>query len=268
VGRRSSYSTEEVFLFSLPVTATEAARSLAPRGEEALGDSLRVNFELEGEPAQEWRSRFPNLIVSSPNPARITIAPFDEAAQKVTAERREATFVIDYEEPSVQEMLARVPTEERTPPGLEAFVARTLKKTYGRGFDIASRVATLKQGDCTEHAVLLTALLRASGYSARVVVGVVVLLHPETALAAGHAWAEVAEGGLWRRLDAALYRDSSGHWLAAAAGVDPSTLRHMVRLYLATNLLTSEGPNFAQDLLKYAFKFAPKNLTLDHMDTQ
>lgn len=230
--------------------------------EASVGARVRASFQLPAGASDALRLRFPQLTLTD---GVLSIAPFVASPQAVSQERAAATFVVDYDEPSVVQMLAEVPAEARTPKGLEAFVAGVLEETNSRPFDIASRVATLRKGDCTEHAVLLTALLRASGYSARVVVGVVVLLNPEFAQAAGHAWVEVAEEGHWRRLDAALYRDSTGAW-ESGGDLDVAVLRRTLRLYLPTIVLESEGPNFARDLVQYAAKLTPTQLTLERWD--
>jgi len=70
-------------------------------------------------------------------------------------------------------------------------------KNYGQGFASALEVMDTRAGDCTEHSVLLTALLRASGLSARPAVGVV--YHQGSFL--GHMWTEVYVD-YWRTLDA------------------------------------------------------------------
>jgi len=244
----------EVFLWSLPLTVSDAARELASRGgsAEEVGRQLRLGFRLQGDdPAKattELRRRFPHLSFDKADPSLIEIAPLAGPPQPVQHERREATFVIDYDEPSVQELLAGVPEGPKSPEALEGFVSSTLEKTHGRGFDIASRVATLKKGDCTEHAVLLTALLRASGHSARVVVGVVVLLAPRGAAAAGHAWVEVARDGAWRVLDSALLGSREDR---------------VVLLYLPTVVLEEEGPSYGKDLIVHAAARTPQDLRLD-----
>jgi hypothetical protein len=257
-GGSSGKAQRATFLWSLPVRVSPALRALSEEGlrEAELGSGVRVGFRAQPEAVAALRGRYPNLTVESGSPALVTIAPFVEQAQPVSQGLREATFVIDYDQPSVRKLLETVPGEERTPQGLEAFVARTLAESTSRRFDIASRVATLKKGDCTEHAVLLTALLRASGHSARVVLGAVVLFGPGIAEAAGHAWVEVEEAGYFRRLDAALYRDSAGVWQGQA-------LAGAARLYLPTNLLDNEGPSYATGLLESAVGRTPVDLEVD-----
>jgi hypothetical protein len=93
------------------VTASPAARALSPQGEGEIGRSLSVSFEVAGD-SNELRRRFP---AASRSASRITIAPLVEQAQAVTEPRREATFVIDYDERAVQDLLATVPSGARTP---------------------------------------------------------------------------------------------------------------------------------------------------------
>jgi hypothetical protein len=70
-------------------------------------------------------------------------------------------------------------------------------KNYGQGFASALEVLDTRAGDCTEHSVLLTALLRAAELPARPAVGVV--YHDGKFL--GHMWTEVYVD-YWRTLDA------------------------------------------------------------------
>jgi transglutaminase-like putative cysteine protease len=65
-------------------------------------------------------------------------------------------------------------TDAQVAEALRAFVFRYIdKKSLGVGFATASEVARTKQGDCSEHATLLAALLRTQGIPSRVVSGVV-----------------------------------------------------------------------------------------------
>jgi hypothetical protein len=76
------------------------------------------------------------------------------------------------------------------------------KKHMGVAFASALEVCKNREGDCTEHAVLLAALARAVGIPARVAMGTVYL----TGIFGGHAWTEVWIAGRWYALDAALGR--------------------------------------------------------------
>jgi transglutaminase-like putative cysteine protease len=75
--------------------------------------------------------------------------------------------------------------------------AHVREKDYGRGFATALEVLRDRSGDCTEHSVLLAALLRAAGIPARPVVG---LACGQNRLV-GHMWVE-AYVDYWRTLDA------------------------------------------------------------------
>ncbi len=77
------------------------------------------------------------------------------------------------------------------------------------GFATASEVVTTRQGDCTEHSVLLAALARASGLPARGVSGIVQIppgpMSPAKGAAFGyHMWTQVYIGGQWVDIDAAM----------------------------------------------------------------
>jgi hypothetical protein len=70
-------------------------------------------------------------------------------------------------------------------------------KGFGQGFASAREVLDTRAGDCTEHSVLLTALLRAAGIPARPAVG---LAYTEGQFV-GHMWVE-AHVDYWRTIDA------------------------------------------------------------------
>jgi len=149
---------------------------------------------------------------------------------------RASSFVIDYEEPSVlalSQSISSATTAAPTIAELVRFVDQAIpNKTGTRGFDVASRVAEMREGDCTEHAVLLTALARAAGFPARVVVGVAILQDRGSINAFGHAWSEIYQNTKWRRAD--------------ATGIEgPLQVR-----YLRAGDLADEGPGFALDLYR------------------
>jgi hypothetical protein len=116
-----------------------------------------------------------------------------------------ASFLIDHTQPSIRALRGRI--EQRygprpLPGDLELFVYEYIEdKNSAHGFDVASVVAQSRSGDCTEHAVLLTALLRMFDYPARTVIGVFVSLQ-DPLRAYGHAWAEYHGAAGWTGVDA------------------------------------------------------------------
>jgi hypothetical protein len=66
----------------------------------------------------------------------------------------------------------------------------------------ASRIADQLLGDCTEHAVLLCAMLRGRGIPARVASGFVFV--PQLSAFAPHLWTEAWVDGLWLPLDSTV----------------------------------------------------------------
>jgi transglutaminase-like putative cysteine protease len=121
-------------------------------------------------------------------------------------QHRKPTFVVDYDEPSVQQLAAKIGQHYgRTPTlsELQRDVAAHFTEPQHGGFDIASRAATLGRGDCSEHAVLLAAVARHFGYTVRVVLGFVApVAHGQSAF--GHAWTQAHDGSAWQTYDAAL----------------------------------------------------------------
>lgn len=92
---------------------------------------------------------------------------------------------------------------------MEKYVHEKLnKKNFSTALASAAEVARNLEGDCTEHAVLLAAMLRAKKIPSRVAVG---LVYVEGAQAfGGHMWTEARLGGKWVPLDGTLGRGGIG----------------------------------------------------------
>jgi hypothetical protein len=103
-------------------------------------------------------------------------------------------------------------------PKAARFVAEYInEESFGVGFATSSEVVRTRRGDCTEHAVLLAALLRAEFIGARVVSGVVYVAGPDGAGVFGyHMWTQARDveedKRVWLDLDAAILpaNDSPG----------------------------------------------------------
>jgi len=81
---------------------------------------------------------------------------------------------------------------------LEHLVDRYIQnKSLAFGFADLEEVLSKRAGDCTEHALLLVALLRKTGVPSRLAYG---LILTESGLI-GHAWVELYSGGRWHWLD-------------------------------------------------------------------
>jgi hypothetical protein len=84
---------------------------------------------------------------------------------------------------------------------IEAFVSEYIeKKDLSVGYASALEVLKNRQGDCSEHALLVAALCRAVGIPARIVVGFAYIGD----MFMGHAWTEAYIGDKWRGLDASM----------------------------------------------------------------
>jgi transglutaminase-like putative cysteine protease len=105
-----------------------------------------------------------------------------------------------------------------------------ITKDLLREYDPASVVARRREGDCSEHAVLLAALGRSFGFATRVVHGVVIIDAIEHVAAEGHAWVEWSDGPVWLPADAAL-----------PAGLHP--------IYVPLQILKDESPAYGRHLL-------------------
>ncbi len=92
---------------------------------------------------------------------------------------------------------------------LERYVYDKLtEKNFSTALASAAEVAKSLEGDCTEHAVLLAAMLRASKIPSRIAVGLVYI--ESKSCFGGHMWTEAWIDGKWIPLDATLGRGGVG----------------------------------------------------------
>lgn len=91
--------------------------------------------------------------------------------------------------------------EEEVIRSIRAYVSDYIEDEYIY-YEITDPYHILKgrKGDCTEHAVLFNALLKAAGIPARTATGY--LLADDSGTFGGHAWSEVAYDGQWIPVDA------------------------------------------------------------------
>lgn len=203
-----------MFLSAIPARVSERAALLVKKSvtddDLARGLRLRIGvmsgYKNLGEMTR--RSKIP-LVNGTFQISDLSQLKSSDAPSK---RDQKSSFVIDYDQPSFAAPAAELEKSGKasSAAGISAFVDRYIaEKTYARSFDVASRVAVTHAGDCTEHAVFLTAMLRRFGFKARVIFGIVLAavhgpqVEPQI-LAFGHAWVERYTGDRWQIVDAAL----------------------------------------------------------------
>jgi hypothetical protein len=113
---------------------------------------------------------------------------------------------------------------------IESFVADYIdEKNFSIGYATALEVADSKQGDCSEHAVLVAALCRASGIPSKVVCGIVDAesFAGKSDVFGPHAWAQAYVDDTWIGLDATKVATGGfgvGHIALAVGNGDPADM--------------------------------------------
>jgi len=122
-----------------------------------------------------------------------------------------ATASVNYNDPQVAELARQAADGETDPHKLADKLSRFVSgyitdKTLGVGFATASEVARSREGDCTEHGMLLTALARANNIPTRLVTGLVYSdeFEGRSNVLVGHLWTEMWIAGRWIAVDSAL----------------------------------------------------------------
>jgi hypothetical protein len=226
--RAAQHFADEVdpsqFLASVEVTTSDRLgpnelELLAPNYAGAsLGELEARHLLLSRKPSGQLRIKREGGYVAS-------------TAAVVSGERR-CSFVIDCDDLAVRGLVAEL---RATHPMIEAnqvvrYVYDFIEhKHFARGFDIASVVAQKREGDCTEHAVLTAALLRAAGFPTHVVTGLVLVRLDGRLMAFGHAWTEYHDGQSWQLAD------------ATNAGQTPDQLA-----YIPLRVMKDEGPAYGR----------------------
>ena len=127
---------------------------------------------------------------------------------------------------------------------LEKYVHEKLsKKNFSTAMASAAEVAQTMEGDCTEHAVLLAAMLRAKKVPSRIAAGLVYVESLNSF--GGHMWTEAFLAGEWIPLDATLGRGGIGaaHLKMAESALDedsPLPVTTFLPLYNALGKLKIE----------------------------
>lgn len=147
-----------------------------------------------------------------------------------------ASVVADSDDPEVRALARRAtagsgPSASARAEALRAAAFRHIsRKDLASGFATASEAVRSRAGDCTEHAVLLCALLRSEGIPARVATGLLFVPDAGTVRDAygWHMWTQALIDGRWVDLDAVLPvpgpRFDGSHLMTGASAADGASL--------------------------------------------
>lgn len=177
-----------------------------------------VEFRLKGvpkefqapDPRQTWAPQGDGAVLLTVRARRPAAADPARDAPRAKGPGGEedlaATPEIDADAPALRALARQVVGDTRgvyaSSVKLVHFVYRRLEKAYGVSRDRASEVLALGKGDCTEHALLFTALARAAGIPSRQVHGLVYARYDDGVPALyWHAWVEVRSGSEWIAVD-------------------------------------------------------------------
>ncbi len=171
--------------------------------------------------------------------------PDQATIQAVGDEFTAESQFLQRDDPLVQEHAKKAAGDATDPAQIarrmEKYVQKTLtKKDFSTAMASAGEVAKTLQGDCTEHAVLLAAMLRAKGIPSRVAVGLVYV--DSLSAFGGHMWTEANLNGKWIPLDATLGRGGTG----------------AAHIKLSDSSLSDDGPGALSS-------FAPLMLVIGHL---
>jgi len=136
------------------------------------------------------------------------------SADTLTPEDRKrylaATTSVNTRDPEIIALADKAAGDEKDPRRLAEKLCRFISdyvynKSLNVGFATASEVARSREGDCTEHGLLLAALGRAKGIPTRIVTGLVYAdeFAGRRNVLGGHLWTQFWIDGVWVDLDAA-----------------------------------------------------------------
>jgi len=199
--------------------------SVVSLGQEIPGKSRRTVFVLE--PIRgEFTSKLPQGANQKVNALEGGIFEVEvlsdtaallgkgEPAQDM-AEFLESNVYLDSSDPLIEDLAEKAKGKGKgiaeIAKSLTTFVHRYVaSKNFSVGFASASEVARNREGDCTEHSILLAAMGRAVGIPSRVATGLVYTkrFQDRRDVLVYHMWTQFFVDGKWINYDSALGYES------------------------------------------------------------
>ena len=208
----------------------------------ALGGSRRAELAVRAKDGRlvELPSSGAQRFERTDAASGIVRVDADTGSKATPAEASDARFarasvVADAADPEIRALAERVLKGVPDSPvakadALRAAVFRHLsRKNLASGFATASECVRSRAGDCTEHAVLLCALLRTQGIPARVASGLLYVAESGAVRNSygWHMWTQALIDGSWVDLDAVLpgsVRFDASHVLTGTSPADGGSL--------------------------------------------
>ncbi len=193
-----------------PFPQARQSRLARYRVELASGDPAKIFASGVTQSVRSLDAHTAEVTVRSLRPGDAAAAP---SSVLVAHEYTVANSVLQIDDPRVRAMAREAQGNAMNPRqsaiALERYVHQAMtKKNFSQAFATAAEVAESREGDCTEHAVLLAALARACGIPSRVAIGLVYL---ESLDGFGyHMWTEMYLDGQWCPLDAIMGQGGIG----------------------------------------------------------
>jgi hypothetical protein len=187
----------------------------------ASGATQRVKLNEDGTAEIVVRSLHTREQLGTEFPADSPPTPGDQTANNL----------IQSDDADIQKLARQIAPDKKEPWEIAVALERRVRemisnKNFSQALSSAAEVLRSKEGDCTEHAVLLAALCRARQIPARVAIGLV--YYKPSGGFAYHMWTEAWMKDRWVPLDATLGQGGIGaaHLKVSHSnlkGVDPLT---------------------------------------------
>lgn len=188
-----------------PLAGAHQTKQVRYRVELAAADPAKVFATGATQSVRALDPHTAEVTVRSLRPK--DLPPADKAAPRVAREYLIANNVLQTGDPRVRAMAEEGKGKATSPRevavALERYVHRIMTtKNFKQAFATAAEVAESREGDCSEHAVLLAALARACQIPSRVAIG---LVYVDSSAGFGyHMWTEMYLDGYWVPMDAVL----------------------------------------------------------------
>jgi len=215
---------EETDIGNLDFITDLAVKIDRPLPEAHSTKRIRYRVHLDGgDPAGVFVSGPSQRLKSiDPHTAELTVYAIrpglpggnpDASDDRPTDADRQPNNMVQSDDERIVAMAQAAVGDQRDPwqmaRTLERYVYDFIQEVgFSQAFATAAEVAENPSGDCTEHAVLLTALARACGIPARAAVGLVYMQGKQSF--GYHMWTEMYLAGRWIPLDATLARGGIG----------------------------------------------------------